>query len=173
MRAVRRYLALGLVGLLLAGCSGDEPSPVAADAGAGGDGGAGDPAPFPAPFLGVWVYGSGQEKLECPGMTTLMGDLAQATLTFQRGTSTALVMASPLCNLNFDVQGSTAMVRAGQMCTATLANNPATFRPQTFTFALEGGQAARQMAGWQVTLMPARGAPVECVLSAAGVLTRR
>jgi hypothetical protein len=80
-----------------------------ATGGAGGSAGdAAGPAAGPERFIGRWDYTMGEAKLECPGAAPLTQTLDAAYLTFQAGAGAApLILASPGCNLRFDIQGQT------------------------------------------------------------------
>ena len=161
-----------------AGSSGGSSGTGGATGGAGGatggvGGSAGDaagPAAGPARFVGRWDYTMGEEKLECPGAAPLTGTLDAAYLTFQAGAGAApLILASPGCNLLFDIQGQTAVVQPNQTCTNTIAGKRAMFKPMVFTFALEE-QVARQESSWTVIFTDTPNMP--CTLTARGVLAK-
>jgi hypothetical protein len=161
-----------------AGSSGGSSGTGGATGGAGGatggaGGSAGDaagPAAGPERFVGRWNYTMGEEKLECPGAAPLTGTLDAAYLIFQAGAGVApLILASPGCNLRFDIQGQTAVVQPDQTCTNAIGGKRAMFKPTMFTFALEE-QVARQEASWTVIFTDTPNMP--CTLTGRGILAK-
>jgi hypothetical protein len=144
-------------------------------AGAGGAGGGGADAASGPPaaaerFIGRWDYATGTARLECPGAAPLTQMLDGSYLTFQSGAgASALILASPGCNLRFDIQGQVAVVQPGQSCMNAVANRAATSRPTLFTFTLDD-QVARQQSSWTVTFSATPDAP--CTLTNEGVLAK-
>jgi hypothetical protein len=142
-----------------------------ATGGAGGSAGdAAGPAAGPERFIGRWDYTMGEAKLECPGAAPLTQTLDAAYLTFQAGAGAApLILASPGCNLRFDIQGQTAVVQPNQTCMNPIANRPAMSKPTVFTFALEE-QVARQESTWTVIFTATPDMP--CTLTGRGILAK-
>ena len=161
-----------------AGSSGGSSGTGGATGGAGGatggaGGSAGDaagPAAGPERFIGRWDYTMGEAKLECPGAAPLTQTLDALYLTFQAGAGASpLILASPGCNLRFDIQGQTAVVQPNQTCTNDIANRPAMSKPTVFTFALEE-QVARQESTWTVIFTATPNMP--CTMTARGILAK-
>jgi hypothetical protein len=145
------------------------------DAGGSADAGGGSDAPGsavgPERFVGEWDYMSGGVQLNCPGAQPVTQTYQTTNfITFAAGAGVApLILALPGCNLRFDIQGQTAVVQPGQTCAFPVDDKPATRRPDTYTFALEG-DLLRETSRWTVTLTGSADPP--CTLTSQGSLAR-
>jgi len=146
-----------------------------ADAGVSADTGGGSDAPGPAlgpeRFVGEWDYMSGGAQLSCPGAQPVTQTYQPTNfITFNAGAGASpLILALTGCNLRFDIQGQTAVVQPGQTCAFPVGNRPATRRPDTYTFAIEGN-LLRESSSWTVTFTGSADPP--CMLTSQGVLAR-
>jgi hypothetical protein len=155
------------------GAGGTSPG---ADAGGSADtGGGGSDVPGPAVgaerFVGEWDYMSGGAQLSCPGVPPVTQTYQPTNfITFKAGAGVSpLILALTGCNLRFDIQGQTAVVQPGQTCAIPVGNKPATRRPDTYTFAVEGN-LLRESSSWTVTFTGSADPP--CMLTSQGSLTR-
>jgi hypothetical protein len=157
------------------GSSGTGGASPGADAGGSADAAGGSDVPGSAVgaerFMGEWDYTSGGAQLSCPGAQPITQTyLPTNFITFTAGAGVSpLILALTGCNLRFDVQGQTAVVQPGQTCTLPVGNRPATRRPDTYTFAIEG-DLLRESSRWTVTFTGSADPP--CTLTSQGSLAR-
>lgn len=141
-----------------------------ADTASGGSDAAG-PAVGVERFVGEWDYMSGGAQLSCPGAPPVTQTYQSSNfITFAAGAGVApLFLVLTNCNLRFDVQGQSAVAQPGQSCAIPIGNRPATRRPDSYTFALEGN-VLRESSSWTVTFTGS--ADPSCMLTSQGSLVR-
>ena len=121
-----RTMILMTVLAFVAGCGGSSGSSLA-------DGGQADGVDRLAPFLGSWKLVSGTFTVTCPNKPP-MTEQATSDDSFQRGTTSDLLLADPRCPLNLKVSGNIATAVAGQSC----SNSAVTLTVQSYTFKIDG-----------------------------------
>jgi hypothetical protein len=110
----------------VAGCGGASDSSFA-------DGGQADGVDRLAPFLGSWKLVSGTFTVTCPNKPPTTQQ-ATSDDSFQRGTTSDLLLADPECPLNLNVSGNVATAVAGQSC----SSSGVTLMVQSYTFTIDG-----------------------------------
>jgi hypothetical protein len=114
-----------------------------------------DPA---AAFAGTWTFGSGSIQPVCNVMGVPTFDLTGDTMTITRVSatevSTSLTGTGVMCNVNFNVSGTTATAQSGQTCLVTVAVNlgtpmniPITIDINTWTLNVSGDALSIAMTG--------------------------
>jgi hypothetical protein len=135
-----------------------------------------DPA---AMFTGAWKFGSGSITPNC-NLTIPPFDLTGDTMTITRVSatevSTSLTGTGVMCNVNFNVSGTTATAVSGQTCLVTvmlsLAGTPTTV-PVTiditsWTLNVSGNMLSINMSGTAT----AEAGLINCTPTADGTATR-
>jgi len=161
--SIARLCGLALGGLL-AGC------------GSSGSGG-GDAT---APFVGTWTYSSGSIEPNCNIQGIPPFDLTGDTMTITRVSdtevSTSLTGSGVMCNVNFNVSGTTATAVSGQTCLVTVmitlagapTTVPVTINISTWTLNVSGDSLTIAMTG----TASAEAGLITCTPTADGSATR-
>ncbi len=140
--------------------------------GSSGGGAGGDPA---AAFAGTWTFNSGSIMPACTGATIAPVDLTglSTVLTRKDGTHVGLVSTSGIvCNVTFNVSGSTATAASGQTCTLDVGNvgglnvGTVTVSISSWTLSLSGDTLTSTMNGTASVVI------VSCTPTSSGTLSR-
>jgi hypothetical protein len=120
-----------------------------------GSGGGSNPA---AMFTGAWTFGSGSITPMC-NVTIPSFDLTGDTMTITRVSdtevSTSLTGSGVMCNVNFNVSGTSATAVSGQTCLVTVmitlagapTTVPVTINISTWTLNVSGDSLTIAMTG--------------------------
>ena len=137
-----------------------------------GGGSGGDPA---AAFAGTWTFDSGSITPACTGVTIPPVDLTglSTVLTRKDGTHIGLVSTSGIvCNVTFNVSGSTATAASGQTCTLDVGTvggidvGTVTVAISSWTLSLSSDTLTSTMSGTASVVV------VSCTPTSSGTLSR-
>jgi hypothetical protein len=132
-----------------------------------------------AMFTGAWTFGSGAITPSCGTITVPPFDLAGDTMNITRVSdtevATSLTGTGVMCNVNFDVSGTTATAQPNQTClvTAMIAiagtptTVPVTINIQTWTLVVSGNMLSINMSGTATAE-----SIINCTPTATGTATR-
>jgi hypothetical protein len=157
-------LGAGLLVALTVGCTGDSESEF-------------------AEFVGSWEYMTGSEEEQCPMEAKVTTDLKNSVLELKEGTDAPVVIVGGSCVLRFDVNGSTATVRANQRCSQSIEDTDPdpmsnlgvvtiTRAIESFTFTVNGLMATESSKS-KLTFMSSRAqGALECSITTTGSLRK-
>jgi hypothetical protein len=132
-----------------------------------------------AAFTGTWTFGSGSITPNC-NLTIPAFDLTGDTMTVTRVTdtevATSLTGMGVMCNVNFDVSGTTATAQSGQNCLVTVmialagtpTSVPVTIDITSWIMNVSGNMLSINMAG----TASAEAGLISCTPTADGTATR-